>query len=250
MKLEKVLEEFGLQKNKSKVYIASLQCGRARTEDIAKEADLQRTTTHEILQQLVKMGLMSFVTKGRTRWYSPERPEKLKILLEAKQRKLESILPELESLVQSSGTRPYVRFFEGVEGIKAVFEDTLTVKNKLLLGILSMEDLYEIPGKEYMDDYIHRRVKADIRLHVIRSRTKEVEETWSTSAYEMRELHYAPVGMVFPMTMYFYDKKVGIIGTKKENFGMIIESQDFFENMKNMFDVLWKITKTVRPDEN
>lgn len=45
------------------------------------------------------------------------------------------------------------------------------------------------------------------------------------------------------MTVYLYDNKVGIIGTEKENFGMIIESLDFYQTQKNLFDVLWQVTR-------
>lgn len=243
MFLQTILSDLGLTKNKGVVYLATLQTGTASAQEIAKAADLPRTTTHEILQQLVSLGLVSFVTIGRTRRYTAERPEKLKTLLQEKERRLEQILPELGSLMITPGIRPRVKFYDGMAGAKVVFEDTLTVKNKPLLGILSMADLYKIPGKEYMDDYVRRRLAAGIKLRVIRSEVKEIEETWPTSTKELRELHYAPREMIFPMTIYIYDNKVGIIGTQKENFGMIIESQELYQTLKNLFEVLWQVTR-------
>ncbi|HLD20422.1 MAG TPA: hypothetical protein VJB93_04235, partial [Patescibacteria group bacterium] len=55
--------------------------------------------------------------------------------------------------------------------------------------------------------------------------------------------HYAPQDMIFPMTIYIYDKKVGIIATQKENFGMIIESEDFYTTLKNLFEIMWQVTR-------
>lgn len=246
MSIEAVLAELGLQKNKGVVYLACLATGPATTADIANQAKLPRTTTHEILQQLVSMGLISFVTKGRTRIYTAEAPKKLRTLIKEKERKLEKILPQLDLLTNVVGDKPTVKFYEGVEGVKTVFEDTLHVENKVLRGILSMHDLYETPGKNYMDDYVTRRVGAGIKLQVIRSVSKEVEETWPASTEENRELHYAPEDMVFPMTMYLYDDKVGLIGTKQENFGMIIESKDFFKTQSNLFEAFWQITRVAK----
>jgi len=243
MKIEKILEEFGLSKSKGTVYLAALETGSGSVFEIAKRAKLPRTTVHEIIQNLVAQGLMSFVTRGRTRIYTVEPPEKLKTLLKEKEHLLETALPELTSLFNTKGIRPRVRLYEGVEGIKTVFEDTLTVKSKQLLGILSMEDLYKIPGKEFMDYYTKHRIAASITLKVIRSEIKEVEETWPSSIKEHRELHYAPKEMIFPMSVYIYDNKVGIIGTEKENFGMIIESADFYLTLKNLFEVMWQVTR-------
>ncbi|MBI4281563.1 helix-turn-helix domain-containing protein [Candidatus Uhrbacteria bacterium] len=243
MNLEKTLEEFGLEKSKGSVYLAALAVGTGSAQDVAKKAELPRTTAHEILQQLVGMGLVNFITKGRSRIYSVEHPEKLKKIFEERKRKLDAVLPELSSLFNIKGTRPRVRFYDGAPGVRTVFDDTLTVKDKKLYGILSMADLYKIPGKAFMDDYVEKRVRAGIRLRVIRSAAKEIEETWPTSAKENREMHYAPAEMIFPMTIYIYDNKVGIIGTEKENFGMIIESEEFFQTLKNLFEVLWQVTR-------
>lgn len=246
MSINSILAELGLSKSKGAVYLASLETGTGSVVEIAKRARLPRTTVHEIMQQLLELGLVSFVTKGRAQIYTAEPPTKLKSLLKDKERKLESILPELTSMLSTSGVKPKVRFYEGVEGIKAVFEDTLTVNDKVLRAILSMADLYDTPGKIFMDHYTARRVAAGIKLNVIRSEAKEVEETWPASAKENRELHYAPKDMAFPMTMYLYDNKVGIIGTQKENFGMIIESADFFLTQKNLFEIIWQVTKVAK----
>lgn len=240
MRIEKALAEVGLGKNKGAVYIASLELGPASVYQIAEKSKLPRTTVHEILGNLLHMGLVSFVSKGRTRIYTAEQPDKLKSLLRQKEEIVDAILPELALIANTSGLRPKVKFFEGIEGIKTVFEDTLTSEDNTLRGILSMADLYKVPGREYMESYVKRRIEAGFKLNVVRSKTTEAENTWATSMRESRELRYAPENMLFPMTIYIYDfRKIGIIGTEKENFGMIIESEDLYTTMKNMFEVLW-----------
>lgn len=246
MDLKSILEELGLKKNKATVYLAALEVGSGTVVEIAKKARLPRTTVHEILQILLDLGVISFISQGRARIYTPEVPDKLKTLLKEKERLLQGALPELRSLMNTRGTRPRVRIYEGVEGVKTVLEDTLTVSNKSQHGILSMADLYKIPGKEYMDDLVKRRVEAGIHLQVIRSEQKDTEETWPSSAKENRELRYAPEGLIFPMTLYIYDNKVGIIGTAKENFGMIIESADFYQTQENLFKIMWDVARIAK----
>ncbi|MBI5622129.1 helix-turn-helix domain-containing protein [Candidatus Falkowbacteria bacterium] len=247
MSTKNILEDLGLTKSKADVYLAALAVGSGSAQEIANRAGLPRTTTHEILQTLVGMSLIGFVTKGRTRIYSAEPPEKLKILLKEKEARLEKALPELSALFNTSGIRPRVRFYEGEDGIKTVFEDTLTVSNKLLRSILSMKDLYEMPGKDYVNAYTRRRIAAGIKLRVVRSEGKEVEKVWPASTRDSRDLHYAPDDMFFPMTVYIYDNKLGLISSKKENFGMIIESPDLYQTMKNMFEVMWQVTRVMKP---
>lgn len=244
--MDKVLLEFGLSKSKADVYIAALQVGTGSVQDIATQAKLPRTTVHEILRSLYTLGLVHFITKGRTQIYTAEKPTKLKKIIIEKEKRLDAVLPELMSLYKTSGMRPKIRMYDGLEGIKTVFEDTLTVSNKKLYGILSMEDLYEIPGKKYMDDYTKRRIESGIKLHVVRSEQKDVEEVWPSSKKENRELRYAADSLIFPMTVYLYDNKVSIMSSQKEHFGVIIESADFYNTLKNLFDLMWQVSKIVR----
>ncbi len=246
MSIKKTLADFGITKTKADVYLAALGLGSGTAQQIANKVGIPRTTAHEILQYLTQRGFLSITKKGRKNIYAAEEPTTFSRMLEGKQRRLESSLPELLSLYAEAGSRPHVRVYEGVEGVKTIFEDTLATTDGMLRGILSMKDLYDIPGKQYMDDYVKRRVSSGVKLRVIRSEQKEIEEIWPTSKRDLRTLRYATSGLVFPMTTYIYDNKVSVIGTKKESFGMIIESRDYFETQKNLFEVLWDVSRVVR----
>jgi hypothetical protein len=84
------------------------------------------------------------------------------------------------------------------------------------------------------------RIAAGVQLRVVRSREKDVgPEVWPTRAEDLRELRYAPDGAVFTMTTWTYDDKVSIIASRREDFGMIIESAEFAEMQKHLFAALW-----------
>jgi HTH-type transcriptional regulator, sugar sensing transcriptional regulator len=246
MDIQQTLEQLGLDGKKAKVYLAALQLGTASAQEVAKKAGLKRPTATEILEGLVERGLVSFVTEKRTRLFTVEPPQKLIALLQEQERQTKMIIPQLEAMYGKAWHRPRVQFYEGIEGIKTVYEDTLTTSTKELRGILSMQDLYRIPGKAYMDDYVQRRIGAGIALKVIRSESKEVEATWFASHREKRELHLAPKGMDFAMTMYLYDDKVALIGTEKEPFGLIMHSKDFYQTQLQFFETLWQVTRVAK----
>jgi len=241
--IRKILGDLGFSENKTAVYLTTLSIRSGSTQDIARHVSLPRTTVHEILQSLVAMGVVSFTTQGRRRTYIAESPVKLEKRQEERKRKIEGILPELLSMYDTTGFRPHVRMYEGIEGVKTVLEDTLSAKDPEIFGILSMKDLYENPGQEYMDSIVERRIKNGTKLSVIRSEQHDVPEHWQSSRGDLRQLHYAPDNMNFPMSVYMYDNKVSIIGTQKENFGMIIESAEYYLTMKNLFDVMWQVTR-------
>jgi hypothetical protein len=107
-----------------------------------------------VFDRLLEQGLVARVRASSSKMMvvAAEGPEHLVELFERRRRKLDMILPNLQSLYSRSLTKPRVRFHEGLEGIKLVLDDTLTVRDKMLLGILSMRDLYECQGVQDLVD--------------------------------------------------------------------------------------------------
>lgn len=242
MSLKESLKEFGLDDKKAKVYLAMLELGTAKAHEIAHKAKIARPTTYDILEKLSQDGLVGSYEKRGIRYYIANDPEKIKRQLQEKEKAFDAILPELKSVYNSLSAKPKISYFEGIEGIKTVLDDTIASPTKMLRGILSMNDLFKIPGKQFMDSYVKRRVEYGYKLQVIRSKPKDVGETWPTSDKELRQLRYTPPSMIFAMTTYIYNNKVGLISSKKENFGMIIESEEFHQNMNFMFEALWHVS--------
>lgn len=233
------LSQFGLTHNQTRIYRALLELGEAKVQEIAKKARILRTTTYEVLEQLKNLGIVGMYNRHGVRLYMAEPPRALERILDEKKKSIHEILPELESLYNISEFKPKIKYYEGLEGYKTVYEDTLSVSNKQMYGILSMQDLLDTLGEEFMEQYIQKRVTAGIHLRVIRSEPKEVKPIWKESAQELRTLRYAPEGFVFPLTMYIYNNKVSLMSSRRENFGLIIESQEFMQTQKALFEVLW-----------
>jgi hypothetical protein len=49
------------------------------------------------------------------------------------------------------------------------------------------------------------------------------------------------------MTSYIYDNKVSIISSRRENFAMTIESEEFALMQRNLFEVFWASSAAVLP---
>lgn len=243
MTLEDGLAKLGVHGKQARFYLAALELGQAPVRLIAEKSGIGRTTAYDVLAKLQQQGLVSQVEKGGIRYVTAEDPARLLRILDERRQTLEGLLPELRSVYNLSTVKPRIRFYEGVEGIKTVLYDTLSSRSKHLLGILSMVDLLDVPGRDEMEDYIVRRIASGIFLKVLRSREKEVGNIWPTRAADLRELRYTPPGLVFTMTTYVYDQKVSVISSRRENFGMIIESQEFAKMQENLFMVLWQVSE-------
>ncbi len=243
MSLSRVLVEIGLQETEARFYLAALELGQASVRDIAKQADISRTNAYDVFARLLDQGLVTQIASpsGKT-MVAAEPPEHLLSLFEERRRRLKSAMPELQSLHNNSTAKPRVRFYEGVDGIKTVLNETLTCRSKMLRGILSMRDLFQATGQAWMEDLVQRRILAGVRLRVVRSPITDLNELWPASTDDLRELRFCPDAYVFSMTTYIYDEKVALISSSRENFALTIESAEFAAMQGHLFEALWALS--------
>lgn len=239
MEIKAVLEQFGLYGKKADVYLASLELGSATVIEIAKKAGIKRTTGYDILMDLEKDGLVSETAKGKKRLFIGEDPEKIKRDLSNKERLFSEILPQLKSIHNISGTKPKIRFYEGVEGVKEVYNDTLKYGGEFVA--FGSEDVVKILGEHWTIDYIKRRVAKEIRVRAILPHTeylekeiqgKDQEQLRTTKLIDRKKYPFS-----IEIDIYGYSK-VALLSSK-EMLGVIIESTEIYNTMKLIFELLW-----------
>jgi len=246
--IDRVLIDLGLHETEARFYLAALELGQAPVRDVAAKAGISRTNAYDVFARLLEQRLVSQVPgpSSRTMLIVAEAPERILEIVEERRRKLEVVLPELRSLHNRSASKPKVRFHQGSEGIKTVLDETIACRSKELLGILSMRDLYEVPGRAWMDDLVKRRIEAGVFLRVIRSPANDLHALWPESETDLRTLRYAPPKFACTMTTYIFDDKVALISSRRENFAMTIESEEFAGMQTHFFEVLWAASQPDR----
>jgi|Deesub1362B_J571_1020462.scaffolds.fasta_scaffold04717_4 sugar-specific transcriptional regulator TrmB len=243
MALEKFLKKLGLEEKDQKVYVALLKLGDASVSRIAKEAKTKRTTTYHILENLKAKGLISFYTERGTKRFVAENPGKLRDILEGQLTALEKYLPQLQSFYNLAKSKAEIKFFEGEEGAKQVSEDVLGSKEKIIYSIGSIKNVKEAIGVSIR--FGQRRRAKKIFEKALRIK-KEFEEKYFKEKYgdksqreEFKEVRFLPEDLAIPVLILIYGKKVGVICSPEEGFSFIIESEDFSQTMKLIFEAIW-----------
>jgi sugar-specific transcriptional regulator TrmB len=238
-----ILTHSGLSENEAKVYLVLLELGKGTVTQITRKAGLNRTTGYDILDNLTTKGLASISGKEPKQEYIAESPDKVVFLLEqeisqkAEQlKRIKSIMPEIKSLHNVAG-RPKVRFYEGVQGLKDVYEDTLT-SHEEIRAYATYDDMQAtLPG--YFPEYFFRRAKKNIPIRAIfpftqagldLSRDDEAQKR-QTAMVPAEKYHFSP-------EINIYDNKV-MIASWREKLGIIIESAEISDAMKKTFELAW-----------
>lgn len=238
--LERTLVELGLNETEARFYLAALELGIAPIREVAAKAGITRTNAYDVYSRLEAQGLVTSEESGaRNMRVIAASPDRLAELFDSRRRRLASILPDLRSLHVGGTGKPRVRYHEGLAGIQSALEETLSCSSKTLLGILSMRDLYQVPGRAWMDQLVRRRIDAGVFLRVVRSRSSDIHAHWKDSVEDLRELRFAPDAFDTSMTTYIYDETVTCISSRREHFAMTIESAEFATLQRQLFEALW-----------
>ncbi|MDR0860572.1 MAG: helix-turn-helix domain-containing protein [Candidatus Peribacteria bacterium] len=126
-----LLQHYDFSEKEAKVYLAGLSLGSAPGSTIARHAGEKRVTVYAILKELIKRGIFTSVVKEEITYFSPISPEQLAYIYEEKYKTLKEKVPELMAIVDKFGNLPKVQFFEGVEGLKRMYDDQLSATNGL-----------------------------------------------------------------------------------------------------------------------
>jgi len=179
------LKNFGLTEKQAKIYLACLELGESSIAEIAKKAQIKRTTIYNIIEEMLEKGFLSKFGEKRKENYVAEPPDKLLNILKNREIELRGWLPKLLAITNAGSTfKPEVRFYQGKEGLKAVYDDTIKYSQKgtEILTYVSVADCYNIIPN-YIKSYLKRRIESRITMRAIgndstfirkhRSRTKK-----------------------------------------------------------------------------
>jgi len=167
MEIDTLLNKLGFSDNKAKIYQAILSLGSAPASTIAQKAGIVRSTTYKILEELASDGLVEMTDQG-VKKFTALHPKALITLQENKKSTLERLLPELLGIYSSPKFKPKMRFYEGEEGKKKVFEDILSLHNDIVYTFSPIEQVLSIFGKIYSRHFMEKRTKNKIWRHALR----------------------------------------------------------------------------------
>jgi len=241
-----ILQKFGLNPKAARVYLALLKLGEpAAVTTIAKRAQINRTTTYDILTILIQRKLAIYYTHKSIQYYSAEKPEKLITYLTEQSRKFiemaneaRELLPELRSIYNAIPSKPRVQFFEGQQGLLHVYEDTLTSSEEIRAYASDQANQAAVPT--YFPRYYKRRAEKNISIRAIFPDTPKDRERHALDEVELRQSRIVPrTIMDFTPEINFYDNKI-MIADWKEKLGIIIESEEIVKVFKQSFDLAWE----------
>ena len=237
----KFLKDIGLTDNEIAVYLELLKSQESTATEISDTTEVNRTLVYQLLGNLIRRGLASYVIKNNVRHFKAAHPSKLLDYLKGKELNIQKMLPELMVLTPREPSKHNVELYEGKEGLKTIMNDIIQSNTKEWLDFTSGLTIDILPDY-FMDQWEKKRIKAKIKARFLINDTKQGKKRGKRlSMLQLSQARYLPKGLNSPSHIYIYANKVGIALWEKEfPFGVVIESQEISNRFREFFEWFWK----------
>jgi HTH-type transcriptional regulator, sugar sensing transcriptional regulator len=239
-KLTKTLLDIGLSENEAKVYLAALALGPTTILKLSKTTNIKRTTVYSVVETIRQKGLMSVEIKGWKKLFVVESPDKLKFILNAKKEQLEKNLPDLFSIYNLKGDEGFIKYYEGVESIKSIYEDILKrLTSKDWYLVIGSTDPWINLDPKYFKNFLERRAKknSDLRLLLQES---EVAKKYQTNRVINGKIKMLPKGFSTTSNMIILQNKLVLHQLLPTTKAIVIENPSIIQMTKEMFEIMWE----------
>ena len=242
---EQQLEGLGLTSGEIKVYLALLKLGETTTGKIIKESELSSGKIYEILDKLINKGLVAFIIKEKTKYFSATNPNKLleyannlKKEIEKKEKAVEAIIPDLTKMHDFVKKAYSTTIYNGIEGIKTAMFDSLS-------ELTEQDEILSIGTSFERDKIIANMWKQFERIRVNKKVTSKYLVTDKDSIKIFKKQKYTKAKMLniaktTPITIM---KDYVFIHNWENNSIIKIQSESISNSFKEFFNSLWEISK-------
>lgn len=237
---KKELQKLNFDEKEADIYLALLELGEANIEQIAKKSGVKRTTVYYVIETLKEKGYIEMSKNGKKILYYALNPKKIGETLEEKKLIFDKIMPGLLSITNDIEKKPKIRYFEGKEGIREIYKDTLRYHDQEML-VWTTEDILEYFDVDWLwSYYVIKRVENKIWQRAIAPDIEYAKELQGMDTEHLRQIRFCSkekYPMYVDVTLYG-GRFVGIMSFK-DGLGLIIESEGIYKTLKSIFEMNW-----------
>lgn len=237
--LEKDLRTIGLKKNESEVYLYILQNGLSAPPQIAKGTGILRTNCYNILQTLKEKDVVEEQKRGSRRVYIARDPESLKLSLKRKLEAVDRILPDLRSLYITQKNKPIVRFYDGFDEVKHIY-NTLS-DAELVYSLGSTEKLRELDPKFFLHFVETIEKNKVIFRDILTAQSKKYSaQTFREIRNNLHQIKFIPEKYAETSTdILIWEDNIALISLDEPIFGTVITNKNLANTFKVILSIIW-----------
>lgn len=240
----KTLTDIGLNETQAKAYITLVKNGSVQPPELAEILHIKRPNSYAVLDQLTELGLATKKDVKRKITYYASNPVALEKLARTQRQKameyehtIQASMPTLLNFFHSFSSQPGVSFYQGVEGIKEIYNDMLRTRKDMYVFRSSKDQ--DLMTTDFFVKFKKRRADLGIKTHMINPSNNPT--VWNKQTDKQNNLDRTPINpnlYTADAEITSYGNKVSIISFGEEAIGMIIDSPQIAESIKQIFGLV------------
>lgn len=238
MLLHDQLKLAGLNHSEILVYLYLLENGVSTPPQVARGTCIARTNCYNLLESLQEKGLIEEQALKKRKAYLATDPESLLRSLEKRKEAIQQVLPDLRGLYTTQKNKPKIRFYEGIEQIKEIYEQSLQSGKILAIGSTNQIEVV-LPG--YLTHYFSEVKKRGIVFQdIVSARSKTLAEQSKALLKGWYEVKLVPPEYRDqPTDLLIWDNNIALLTLQEPVFGTILTSPLLTETFRILFELIW-----------
>ena len=243
-----LLEEIGLTRSESLVYLALCDLGPSTTGKIVEKSGVASSKIYELLSRLENKGLVSHVIKTGTKEFEAAPPERIMLYIEDKERQIKNEKIRAEKFVKLLKSKSVfakkeqeATIYRGMKSVKTVFYHCLDEMKRgdemLVMGV---------PGRQLKINKFflrlnRRRAEKGIKLKIMFDETASEDLQAIPKNSPLSEIRFMPEGVLTPAAVNIMGENVTIFPAENEDNPLLIliRSKEIAESFRAQFYLLW-----------
>jgi len=238
-----ILLEIGLTTWEAKAYLSLVELGSTTTGPLVKKSEVPQCKIYGVLESLQNKGLVSYIIKGKIKYYQAADPKKVLNIYQEKENKIKQLLKKLE--VKKSKNKQSVELFEGLKSIRLMLVDLISKAKKTEEWIGFGSGDYSEQIRKFYNWWGPRRTMSGLNARLlIPKQDKTKVKTWirkkSLKKFE-KITKYSNVP--FPGDVFIYKDNIVILNWDEIPTAILIQSKNLADQYKSFFEAVWKLAK-------
>ncbi len=247
--------QLGLTSSQAEILDYLYQVKNSKASIIARKIKRSRAIVYKDLEELLKLDVVEKTEKPKeVATFKIKHPSYLKNLLEEKEALLNKnkdflrcILPDLIGKYNLISDEPGIKTYEGIEGLKKIYEDILKEKDDLCIFASTFDRV--VPElNELIDNQIIKQKKIGIKTRALVDSKDPILNANNSGKNENIELKTLE-NFSLRTQIILYKNKTAITGLKTDLITVLIENDDISQTFRLLFDLLWKISPIKFPEK-
>ncbi len=237
------LQALHLTPREQSIYLSALELGESLQVPLAQKAKVKRTTLRELMPDLLARGILQQKVVGKRKFVIARDPRELIAELEEKTKRAQEALPQLLALQNSMANKPEVRFYEGIEGLKQIYQLTLDV-GLTMYCFVNAEYMYPEFRKWVANYYLKEKLRRKIWIYNIMTAGEETKSLMPEHGY--RENKYISKDQYpFQMEIVTFGDYVTFHHFRQNEppSAILIKSKAAAQTMLSIHKLIWNFLK-------